>query len=329
MSRPGDSPSQDGSPIPRLLLQPTELQPRGEHAEESICALGCDDGWQIDEATNSASPCACRPLRVHRRREAAGQALTNRKREQCRRAGRASGRRRRQLARTRRGNARPGQLTASLSYEPRQPTRQEFDRRYEALWPAPESPQGLAQWLRGRDTAWVHLVGLYRLVLARGQHADTTKPRRAVALASRGRSRSLRTVRRLNLKLEELGYVALLHVRTPQGQRDYLRVEWRLHRRIRPLDVTHPPGTRNYGASPHVVPRRTPGIAPAARAGADLRRRKRQAPPAPVSERGGSGPLPSFEQLQLGLLRAAARHRATLEPESVPLRQRGSDGPHI
>lgn len=163
----------------------------------------------------------------------------------ARKAGRASGRARRRLAHARRGNVGRGQQHLQLSYELRQPSRRQFDREYAKCFPPPTTPQGLAQWERGRETVWVHAMNLWRLVCARGQHCDATKPRSRTALQRRGRDRHERHVRRLNIRLEQLGYAALIHRRTPQDQKDYLTLEWRLHRRLRSFDVTHPPGTTN------------------------------------------------------------------------------------
>lgn len=267
----------DGGTLPTDAGVAQSVQATEYGGVDDGCPHGCEDGFLIDVESNTANTCSCRAPRARARRAAA---LTDRKRAQCRRAGRASGRRRRQLARARRGNARPGQLTAELSYEHRHPSRREFDVRYEQLWPVPETPQGAAQWLRGRETAWAHLVSSYRLVCARGQYCATTKPRRAAALSSRGRPRCPRTVRRLNQKLEAMGYVAFLHRRAPLGKKDYLVCDWRLHRRLRPLDVTHPSGTGNYGPSAHVVPRCTPPSEAVPPDGGD----QRQAPSAPVTE---------------------------------------------
>lgn len=166
-----------------------------------------------------------------------------RRRRSARKAGLASGRRRRQLAWRRRGQA--GQPGLELNYPLRQPGRSDFERRYEALWPRPETPQGAAQWERGRETVWEHLMACWRLVAARGQHCRTVKPQRAQALAKRDRPRCPRTIRRLNIKVEQLGYAVFSHWRAPAGRKDCLVVEWRLHRDLCSFDVTPPSGTEN------------------------------------------------------------------------------------
>ncbi len=203
-----------------------------------------------------------------------GHAERSRRRALARHAGLRSGRKRRQLARARRGNVGPGQRHLPLRYEQRQPSRQEFDRDYDRAFPPPESPQGHAQWLIGKETNWQLLMGVWRLVCARGQHCDSTKKRRAIQLESVGRARKTKTVQRHMRRLERLGYVAFHHVRTPPGQLDYSCVEWRLHRRLPPFDVPHPPGTvnppstRGFTAVPEDLPqvegRASPSLSPPA-----------------------------------------------------------------
>lgn len=166
------------------------------------------------------------------------------RRAAARRAGRASGVKRRQLARARR---RPGPGQQALRFEHRKLSRREFDDRYEKLWPRPERPTAAVSWAKGRETLWEHQKAVYALVCVRGQHCGTTKGQRAKGLSSRGLARHPRTVRRLNLKLEAMGVAALLHRRKPHPQKDCLAVEWRMTRRLPILRVTPPPGTENPG----------------------------------------------------------------------------------
>lgn len=162
----------------------------------------------------------------------------SRRRALARRAGRASGVKRRQLAWARRGHAGNPGRALPLSYELRQPSRAEFDAIYRKHWPEPETAQGAASWRRGRDTVWAHLVASWRLVCATGQHCKTSKPQRAAALANRERPRCPRTIRRANLKLEQMGLAGFSHWRAPKGRKDCLVLEWRLTRRVRSIDVT-------------------------------------------------------------------------------------------
>jgi hypothetical protein len=171
-----------------------------------------------------------------------------RRRENARRAGRLSGRARRKTAWARRGIAPgPGSRRLKLTYDHRQPSRTEFDRDYSREFPEPDSHQGAAMWQKGRQTCWELLMDTWRLRCARGQYCDTTKPRRARQLEARGRGRCEKTVQRHMRRLERLGYVRFVWIRTQVDQLDYLRVEWRLHRRFTSLNVLHPPGTENPG----------------------------------------------------------------------------------
>ena len=258
------------------------------------------------------------------------------RREAARRGGRASGIRRRQLARARRGHAGPGQTTASLSYELQQPSRRTFRLDYERMFPRPERPCAAASWERGREAVWEHLMGSWRLVAARGQHCRTTNGQRGEHLSSRGVPRCRRSVQLYARKLEALGYAGFLHVRKPPGQRDCLSVEWRLTRRL-PSSFAPPLRERRSCptgiASPPCRQRQQPEIPPASRAD--------DVPPDEPADRPGTeeeaiAAQIRFAQLKLklgwGVPEELRRRIAGLEaqanpaPGCAPAPERGSDG---
>lgn len=45
---------------PDGVLSPMTSRARVRRARIAACQLGCDDGWSVDEATNTATPCECR-----------------------------------------------------------------------------------------------------------------------------------------------------------------------------------------------------------------------------------------------------------------------------
>ena len=227
MSRPGGYGTQSGSPYAEgssgLTLQPTELQPHGEGPNSSDCPHGCDElGFLYVESStpgqaDTAYPCPCRAGRMRTKRAAA---LTKRKREQCRRAGKASGRVRKRLAkrrRTLRGHELP------LVWRVRQITRTDFERAYRRMC----AKEGLVYDTRGLHTAYE----LYRIewaaYRAQGQDFQTTNGQRSRALALRGRARCRRTVQRTRRRLQAMGLLAYTHIRRGgwrPGQKDSLRV---------------------------------------------------------------------------------------------------------
>lgn len=235
---------------------------------------------------------------------ASAEELTNRKRARCRRAGIESGRVRRYRGLRRRGLT-PGPETRGLelTWELRRIGRREFDRRYEAMWPRPDWPAAAASWERGRSALWQHLMGCYALVCARGQHCGTTNGQRGIALSSRGLPRCRRSVQYYNRRLEALGILGALHVRGPRQRdgsrgKDFLRIEWRVTRR---LLCTPPTGTVNpclrQGGLPPFQQRTASSAPPSA---ADL------GPPGgpaeqPVSEEEGLAAQIQFQQLMLDL----------------------------
>lgn len=148
-----------------------------------------------------------------------------------RRGGLASGIKRRQLARGRRGpRCRTRAQALALSYRHRQLTREAFERRYETLWPRPERPTAAVAWEKGRDTLWCHYAATFRLYRTCGQHTRTTNGQRGAALHSQGRPRSRRTIQRLHRKLEALELATFAHYRDQRdrpGHKDCLVLEIR------------------------------------------------------------------------------------------------------
>lgn len=145
------------------------------------------------------------------------------RREAARRAGIASGRRRRQLARGHRIPRHQSRGRAlALSYGHRQVTRAEFERRYRQT-----RPNGRAN---GLETAWQHYSAVFRCYRGCGQHYRTTNAQRAAALGARGRERCRRQVQRLNDLLEAMGLAVVSPYRNQgaaPGHKDYLVVEIR------------------------------------------------------------------------------------------------------
>jgi hypothetical protein len=169
-------------------------------------------------------------------------------------AGRASGIARRALSAARR-KAGAGQIRLRIEHIPNRPDRDRHRAAYERVVLPPSTPQGLAQWERGRETNYELALSVWYLIKRRGQYCDTTKPRSSKALHKRNRDRCDKTVQRHMRILERIGYAGFAHVRTPPGQLDYLRVEWRLYRHIPHFDVLHPYGTVNRLAQPAVQPK--------------------------------------------------------------------------
>lgn len=198
------------------------------------------------------------------------------RRARARHAGRRSGISRRRWARVRRGYQ-PGQLDARLEWKIRHVDRAEFDARYaQQISTRPSRPSAAVQWERRREAVWQHCVSSEALVRARGQHIGTTRERRAIGLKQRGidgRSKGdmkcVRTIYTYNQLLCAMGIAGFQHVRAPRGHRDYLRVEWRMHRRLG-ISLCRQPGGTGDSAKQR-VPRRTstPSIPPPAAADPD------------------------------------------------------------
>jgi hypothetical protein len=143
------------------------------------------------------------------------------RRARARKAGLASGRKRRQLARGRRHpHRRTRQDALRLHYPHRQIRRERFEELY---WQV--RPNGNT---RGLETAHRHYVGLFRRYRVSGQHYATTNRERMRALAHAGRPRCRRQVQYLNRLMGQMG---LAHVgwkhnqRDTPGHRDHLVVE--------------------------------------------------------------------------------------------------------
>lgn len=196
----------------------------------------------------------------------------SRRREIARRAGVASGARRRALSTAGpRERSRDRQQALRLRYRHRQITRAEFERRYFTV-----RPGGYAA---GLETAWQHYVALFKRYRFDGQHFQTTNAQRSAALAGVGRARGRRQVQRLNRLMGAMGLATVLHFHdqgaTP-GHKDRLIVEIA----TAPVQKCHPP----YGSrSP------APPLAPANRQTApatstDL------SPPAPPADIEGPAP---------------------------------------
>lgn len=226
---------------------------------------------------------------------AGGVSPATRRREQCRRAARASAIRRKQLARGRRIPwARDGDLP--LQWKPiRQLTRSEFDAAYGAMC----AREGLKDDTRGRNTAYA----LYRAEIAayrvrRRPEGQTTNGQRQVSLSSQGRPRCRRTVQLTRKRLQAMGVVRYEHIRRrgAESPRDTLRVELLgvsvgNRRSRRRANCTPPPEAGAAALQADAAPARKEVIAPASPA------ENGPAPPGlgPPSG-GGAPPAPSDEK---------------------------------
>lgn len=178
----------------------------------------------------------------------------------ARRAGIASGRVRRQLARGRAVPHRRDRLQAlALSYPVRQVTRKQHRRLYEARCRHAGLP--LTDW--ALETNYVLYRSLVRWYRKWGQDFETTNPQQARALAKAGRARCTRTVQRHRAVLSELGLIRSCHVRRRgalAGHRDTLRICL-----LPPLsnrNVTPPAGAGGGRACGPLPPPALPGVAP-------------------------------------------------------------------
>lgn len=198
------------------------------------CPHGCEDGWVYVQ--DCCRACECQREAARARRVEGQRQLTKRKRRQCRKAGVASGRRRRALARGRRtlqGRELP------LTWSVRQVTRSEFERLYRRMCARERLPVDT----RGLNTAYE----LYRIEIAayhaQGQDFETTNGQRQAALLGRGRPRCRRTVQLTRKRLVAMRLIAYCHIRRGgwrEGQRDTLRVHVLFRARA---NCTPPTGT--------------------------------------------------------------------------------------
>jgi hypothetical protein len=144
--------------------------------------------------------------------------------QRARKAGLASGRKRRELAHppVRR---RMRQRELALKFPVKLVDRDEFDRReFER-----RLRLGIAPNARGEETTWLEYENCIRCFKAQGQGFLTTNGQRAEALAKRGRPRCDETIRRQHKILTELGLLRRFHDRrggARAGNRDRLRVQF-------------------------------------------------------------------------------------------------------
>lgn len=168
------------------------------------------------------------------------------RREAARKAGKASGRARRQRSTCKRPpRLRSRQDALALRYPIRQVGHEEFEQLYAAMCEREEIPFDR----RGLHTA--HELYKQQLTAFRvqGQDWETTNTQIARGLELRGRARCRRTVQRTRKRLEAMKLVGYSHVRRSgalcvPGQMDTLRVRCLCPRRA---NVTPPSGA---GASP-------------------------------------------------------------------------------
>jgi hypothetical protein len=203
------------------------------------CPHGCRDGWiHVGDAVR-----ACKCQRGRNRNEyPAGGLTTKAKRRRayhdyCVKGGIASGVKRRQTSTAKpRKRYRDRQEALALLFPHKQPTRLEYNARYELFYPPPSYGPALVAWCRCRDLIWLHLVARWRryryeLAHGRGQHYTTTKPKCRAALPV---ELDDRTIYNYNKRLERLGYFWFKpernRIRLADGSikyRDYLVVEIR------------------------------------------------------------------------------------------------------
>ena len=162
--------------------------------------------------------------RETRKQEAATAARRRARVDLARKAGKASGVRRHRLARGRRvPHARDRGQALALAYPIRQATQAEVHTAYELLC----ATLDIRVSERGFRTFYGEYVCEMTAYRAKGQDFQTTNAQRAAALASRGRPRCTRTIRRTRRRLEMAGLIAYAHVRrlgARNGYRDTLRV---------------------------------------------------------------------------------------------------------
>jgi hypothetical protein len=141
----------------------------------------------------------------------------------ARKAGLASGRKRRQLANPQRRRMRQREL--ALKFPVRIVDREEFERRdFERRLRAGLNPNE-----RGTETLWQEYQSCVRAFRAQGQGFLTTNGQRAEALCKHGRPRCGRTVQRAHGALREMGLLRRFHDRrggSRVGNRDRLRIQF-------------------------------------------------------------------------------------------------------
>jgi hypothetical protein len=143
--------------------------------------------------------------------------------DRARRAGLASGARRRRMADPAR--RREQQRELALNFRVRIIDRAEFDRRDMTRRLA----HGLQPNERGTETLWQEYLSCVRCFKAQGQGFLTTNGQRSEALRKAGRPRCERTVRRAHAALAEMGLLRRFHDRrggSRPGMKDRLRVQF-------------------------------------------------------------------------------------------------------
>lgn len=143
--------------------------------------------------------------------------------ERARRAGIASGAKRRRMADPAR--RREQQRELALNFRVRIIDRAEFERRDTAR----RIRAGIAPNERGTETLWQEYLSCVRCFHAQGQGFLTTNGQRAEALRKAGRPRCGRTVRRAHTALTDMGLLRRFHDRrggSRPGRKDRLRVQF-------------------------------------------------------------------------------------------------------
>lgn len=256
----------------------------------------------------------------------------------ARRGGRASGVKRRQLARGRQTpHARTRAQALSLLHPIRQVTFADFERRYAAFC----AQSGIPFDRRGLNTTYE----LYRVEMAayraQGQLFETTNGQRQGALSSRGRPRCRRTVQYTRKRLVAMGLVSYEHMRrgsvtagrwVPGPRKDTLRVELLAPGRSRREANCTPPtgaGSRASSVLPAVPANDRNDLLPPPIGGRD----DQPASPA-ATERERLEEAIRFQQLKLSIwgsapqlhrLKTELRHLASDDPESHRPARRGLD----
>jgi len=143
--------------------------------------------------------------------------------QRARRAGLASGRKRRQLAEPRKRRVRQREL--ALKFPVRLIGRPEFERRdFERRLRLGINPNE-----RGTETLWQKYLDNARVYRVKGQGFLTTNGQRAEGMRKAGRPRCERTVQRAHAALAEMGLLRTFHDRrggARAGNRDRLRVQF-------------------------------------------------------------------------------------------------------
>lgn len=165
--------------------------------------------------------CRCRRCLELLHERAMKKVRQRRFKDYCRAGGKASGRKRRQLAKGKRPpRTRDREQALNLAYRRRQFARWQFNILYRRTYPT--------GYTNGCETLWQHYEGNFKLYRVLGQHFRTTNAQRAAYLANKHRPRCRRTVQRLNRRLGEMGLAKVSWYkdqRATPGHKDCLVVE--------------------------------------------------------------------------------------------------------